>query len=132
MFHLLTKYMMKMLNERGYSFSATADREIARELKEKLAYVALDCEAELRKAADPSGAEREVRQWMVGIEVQGRWAQNGSYYDATVAQVHEGGAAYTLNWDGRGGTARVSAEYVRPRANTVDVQAAGGGRALGW
>jgi len=54
----LTDYLMKILTERGYSMTTSAEREITRDIKEKLAYVSENFEDDLASAESNADLEK--------------------------------------------------------------------------
>eukprot|EP00002_Diphylleia_rotans_P034389 TRINITY_DN7378_c0_g1_i1.p1 TRINITY_DN7378_c0_g1~~TRINITY_DN7378_c0_g1_i1.p1 ORF type:complete len:1864 (-),score=413.33 TRINITY_DN7378_c0_g1_i1:109-5700(-) len=55
---VITDFLMKVMTETGYSFTTTAEREIVRDIKEKLCFVSQDYEADMKLAESSSAHER--------------------------------------------------------------------------
>lgn len=55
----LTGWMAKLLQQRGYSFTTSAELEIVRDIKQQLCYVSEDYEKELAAADNNSSLEKE-------------------------------------------------------------------------
>lgn len=69
----IDEYLMRSLQSKGYSFSTTAEREIVRNIKEKLCYIALDYEKEMMTAKTTPSLEKNYelpdgRQVILGSE----------------------------------------------------------------
>jgi actin beta/gamma 1 len=54
----MTAHLVRLLLDRGHNFDTSSEREIARDIKERLCYVALDFEQEMQTAAQSSFAEK--------------------------------------------------------------------------
>ena len=55
----LTDYMLKILSERGLHLTSSAEREIVRDIKEKLCYVSLDFDNEYKESTKSTAAEAQ-------------------------------------------------------------------------
>jgi len=53
----LTEYLLKILSERGLHLTSSAEREIVKDIKEKLCYTAMDYDAELKEANTTSSKD---------------------------------------------------------------------------
>ena len=54
----LTGYLMKIFTERGYTFTAAAEREIVRDVKQMLCYIAGDLGTQTKSATESSDREK--------------------------------------------------------------------------
>lgn len=54
----ITDYLVKLLSEVGHYFGSSAEREVVHDIKEKLCYVALDFEVEMKQYADSSAMDK--------------------------------------------------------------------------
>jgi len=55
----ITKYLRRLLRQRGYSLTSSAEQEIVKDIKERLCYVAIDPTKELSLADKVSGLEKQ-------------------------------------------------------------------------
>ena len=64
----VTEYLEKMLTERGYSLTTTAQKDMVRDMKEKLCYVALDYDEEIDKCDTKSYELPDGQVMTIGAE----------------------------------------------------------------
>ena len=57
----ITQFMMKILSERGHSFTTSSDQEIVRDVKEQLCYVASDFDSEMARTHNEASEDRSYK-----------------------------------------------------------------------
>ena len=62
----LTDYLMRILMDRGYSFKTSAEREICRDIKEKLCFVAEDFQTTMEQFETSSD---KTQNYMVKLDI---------------------------------------------------------------
>jgi actin-related protein len=55
----MTEFLLKILGERGLHLTSSAEREIVKDIKEKLCYVSLDYEGELKESSKSASIEAQ-------------------------------------------------------------------------
>uniref|UniRef100_A0A0G4H9I5 Actin n=1 Tax=Chromera velia CCMP2878 TaxID=1169474 RepID=A0A0G4H9I5_9ALVE len=55
----LTDFLMRILVDRGYAFTTTSEREVVRDIKEKLTFVALEFEEAMKQSQDSAEFEKQ-------------------------------------------------------------------------
>ena len=102
----LTETMQTMLTERGLTLTSSSEKEIARDIKEKLCYVAYDFDKEMKIANEGSTIERDyelpdgniitignerfrVPEVLFNPTMAGRELRNGGVHETTYATVQK-------------------------------------------